>query len=109
MATRETGIEARAERPVLALAMGDPAGISSELAARILSLADLRSAAHFVVIGDRRILEEGAATAQLALDLDYRTADSFSTAPAERPVIVDHGHLEPAEGTRGDATLAGGA
>ena len=95
-------------RPVLALAMGDPAGISSELTARILSLPELRNAAHFVVIGDRRILEEGAGFANLELDLDYRAADDFSVAPTERPVFVDLGHLDPADVTRGEATLAGG-
>jgi 4-hydroxy-L-threonine phosphate dehydrogenase PdxA len=92
----------------LALAMGDPAGISSELTAKILSLPELRSAAHFIVIGDRRILDEGAAIANVALDLDYRVGNDFSTDPAEWPVFVDLGHLDPADVTRGEATLAGG-
>ncbi|GAB1582688.1 4-hydroxythreonine-4-phosphate dehydrogenase PdxA [Phyllobacterium phragmitis] len=108
MATSEPGIEMRTDRPVLALAMGDPAGISPELTARILALPELLSAAHFVVIGDRRILEEGAAIAGVALDVDYRTPDDFSADMADRPVFVDLGHLDPADVTRGEATLAGG-
>ncbi|MCX8281415.1 4-hydroxythreonine-4-phosphate dehydrogenase PdxA [Phyllobacterium sp. 0TCS1.6C] len=96
------------QRPVLALAMGDPAGISSELAARLLSLADIREIAHFVVVGDRRILEDGAKIAGVELDIDYRGEDSFSTEPAERPVFVDLGHLDPADVVVGEATLAGG-
>ncbi|CAN7669451.1 4-hydroxythreonine-4-phosphate dehydrogenase PdxA [Phyllobacterium sp. LjRoot231] len=104
----ETAAKTRANRPVLALAMGDPAGISSELTARLLSLPELRSAAHLIVIGDRRILDEGAEAAQIALDLDFRTVSDFSTGPAERPVFVDLGHLDPADVTRGEATLAGG-
>jgi 4-hydroxythreonine-4-phosphate dehydrogenase len=98
----------RTDRPVLALAMGDPAGISPELTARILSLPELRSAAHFIVIGDRRILDEGATIANVELDLDYRAANNYSTDPAERPVFVDLGHLDPADVERGEATLAGG-
>jgi 4-hydroxy-L-threonine phosphate dehydrogenase PdxA len=108
MAIGELATVTRTNRPVLALAMGDPAGISSELTARILSLPELGSAAHFVVIGDRRILEEGAAIANVGLDLDYRAANDFTTDPAERPVFVDLGHLDPADVTRGEATLAGG-
>jgi len=108
MATSERGVEIRADRPVLALAMGDPAGISPELTARVLALPDLRDAAHFVVIGDRRILEEGAGVAGVALDLDYRAPADFSTDVADRPVFVDLGHLDPADVTRGEATLAGG-
>jgi 4-hydroxy-L-threonine phosphate dehydrogenase PdxA len=96
------------DRPVLALAMGDPAGISPELTARILSLPELRSCAHLIVIGDRRILYEGAAVANVELDLVYGSANDLSTNLAERPFFVDLGHLDPADVTRGEATLAGG-
>jgi 4-hydroxythreonine-4-phosphate dehydrogenase len=46
-------------RPTIAFAMGDPAGISPELAARLLAMDDIRSAAQLVVFGDRRILDGG--------------------------------------------------
>ena len=64
---------ANATRPVIALAMGDPAGISPELTARLIALDDVRETAHLVVIGDRRILDEGAAAAGLTLDLEPAT------------------------------------
>ena len=35
-----------------------------------IAMDDIRDAAHLVVIGDRRILDEGAACAGLTLDLD---------------------------------------
>ena len=108
MAISEIGAAIGVDRPVLALAMGDPAGISSELTARILSLPELRSAAHFIVIGDRRILDEGMAIASVKLDLDYRTANDPLTGNSERHVFVALGHLDPADVTRGEATLAGG-
>lgn len=95
-------------RPVIALAMGDPAGVSPELTARLIALDDVRAAAHLVVIGDRRILDEGARAAGLTLDLETATLEDFETAGGERHVFIDLGHLDPADVQRGEATLAGG-
>jgi 4-hydroxy-L-threonine phosphate dehydrogenase PdxA len=95
-------------RPVIALAMGDPAGISPELTARLLSMDDIREAAHLIVIGDRRILDEGAACAGLTLDLASASLENFERAGTDRHVFIDLGHLDPADVQRGEATLAGG-
>jgi len=95
-------------RPVIALAMGDPAGISPELTARIIALDDVKAAAHLVVIGDRRILDEGARAAGLTLDLEPATLETFQQAGRQRHVFIDLGHLDPADVARGEATLAGG-
>jgi 4-hydroxythreonine-4-phosphate dehydrogenase len=99
---------AKSARPVIALPMGDPAGISPELTARIIALDDVKAAAHLVVIGDRRILDEGAKAAGLTLDLEPATLETFQQASGERHVFIDLGHLDPADVTRGEATLAGG-
>lgn len=96
------------QRPVIALAMGDPAGISPELTARLLSLSDIRDAAHIVAIGDRRILDEGAACAGLTLDLASASLENFEAAGTARHVFIDLGHLSPDDVERGEATLAGG-
>ncbi len=96
------------QRPVIALAMGDPAGISPELTARLLSLSDIRDAAHIVAIGDRRILDEGAACAGLTLDLASALLENFEAAGTARHVFIDLGHLSPDDVERGEATLAGG-
>ena len=95
-------------RPTIALAMGDPAGISPELAARLLGLEDLRAAAKIVVFGDRRILDEGAKIAGLALDIAIVTPGEKFDATA-RPVLIDLGNLSPAAVRRGEATPEGGA
>lgn len=97
-----------AARPIIALAMGDPAGVSPELTAKLLSLPDIRDAVHLVTIGDRRILTEGASAAGLTLDLAEATLDSFESAGSDRHVFIDLGHLDPAEVKRGEATLEGG-
>ena len=55
-------MEARANGPLptIAVAMGDPSGISPELMARILAEPDLRAAARYVVFGDKCLLDLGA-------------------------------------------------
>jgi 4-hydroxythreonine-4-phosphate dehydrogenase len=81
-------------KPTIALAMGDPAGISPELTARLVALDEARRAATIVVIGDRRVFDEGAAVAGVA------------AAPDE---FVDLKHLDPKTIRRGVASREGGA
>jgi 4-hydroxythreonine-4-phosphate dehydrogenase len=57
------------DRPTIALALGDAAGIGSELAARVLADDEIRAAARFIVVGDWRQLAQGAAQAGTAVDL----------------------------------------
>ena len=95
----------RSDRPTIALAMGDPAGISPELTARVLADKDVRAAAEFVVFGDRRILAEGEKTAGLKVDIPVSTAG----APAAGgDLFVDLQHLDPAAVKVGEATATGG-
>ena len=63
-------------RPIIALAMGDPAGISPELTARLLALDEVVSKARIVVIGDRRVLDDGARVAATKLDLISASPDA---------------------------------
>jgi hypothetical protein len=56
-------------RPTIAIAMGDPAGISAELTARLLALHDVAARARLVVIGDHRVLDDGARVATVRLEL----------------------------------------
>jgi 4-hydroxythreonine-4-phosphate dehydrogenase len=88
--------------------MGDPAGISPELTAKLLADSDVRAAARIVVFGDRRILEEGARVAGLTLDITVVSPDTACNA-ATKPVLVDLGHLAPESVKRGEATPEGGA
>ena len=93
--------------PVIAVAMGDPSGISPELAARILAEPDLRAAARYVVFGDARLLALGIADS--GVDPQVRIIRDGDALPlGERPVFVDLGNHDPADLQRGKATLAGG-
>jgi 4-hydroxythreonine-4-phosphate dehydrogenase len=94
--------------PVIAVAMGDPSGISPELTARILAESDLRHAARYVVFGDKRLLDLGSSDA--GLDPDVRVVRDGEAIPAgsDKPVFVDLANHDPAALERGKATLAGG-
>jgi len=99
---------AASTRPVIALAMGDPAGISPELTAKALALPEVRQAADFVVFGDARVLAAGARAAGVEPDVEVRRAFDHHVAAGSRPVFVDLGHLDPASVAAGKATRAGG-
>ena len=82
------------EQPVIALAMGDPCGISPELTAKVVALDEVRRAARVLVIGDRRVFGEGAKVAGIPVpDVEFQ----------------DLKHLDPATIRRGVASKEGGA
>ncbi|MEL6374312.1 MAG: 4-hydroxythreonine-4-phosphate dehydrogenase PdxA [Pseudomonadota bacterium] len=94
--------------PRIAFAMGDPAGVSPELTAKALADAQVRAAAHFIVFGDRRMLDLGARQASVALDIETIDAEAIR-ARAEGTVFVDLAHCDPATITLGEVSEAGGA
>ena len=100
--------ERRDALPVIALAMGDPAGISPELTAKVLALPELCEAARFIVVGDRRVLAQGERVAQVNLDL--KTVEAGSNLPDDerRPIFVDLRHLDPKSIKPGVAAAEGG-
>jgi 4-hydroxythreonine-4-phosphate dehydrogenase len=84
--------------------MGDPAGISPELTAKVIALPEVRAVAHLVVIGDARVLRAGAEVAGVELDV----ALNGETSP-NRPRFIDLAHLDPASIAAATATREGGA
>ncbi|MDA9436102.1 4-hydroxythreonine-4-phosphate dehydrogenase PdxA [Bradyrhizobium sp. CCBAU 51627] len=95
-------------KPLIALAMGDPAGISPELTAKLVSLDEIRVRARLVVIGDRRIFDEGAKIAGVTPELTaVEQGADFDELPDDT-LFLDLGHLDPARVERGVASLAGG-
>ena len=88
--------------------MGDPAGVSPELTARVAALHDVREAARLVVIGDKRVFDAGALIAGVQVDfVGIGRADAIP--PGAAAVFIDLAHLDPATIERGVATKAGGA
>jgi len=95
-------------RPIIAVAMGDPSGISPELTARILAEPDLRGAAHFVVFGDKRLLDLGISDSGVDPDVEVVADGAALPAFSGRPLFVDLANHDPADLQRATATLAGG-
>jgi 4-hydroxythreonine-4-phosphate dehydrogenase len=100
--------EVKMHQPIIALAMGDPAGISPELTAKIVALDEIRAKAGLIVIGDRRVFDEGARIAGVEPKMGTVSPDSKQLPSDGEAVFVNLGHLDAATVTRGIATRAGG-
>jgi 4-hydroxythreonine-4-phosphate dehydrogenase len=104
MSQAETGHD----KPRIAVAMGDPAGISPELMARVLAEPDIRSKATFIVFGDARVLAGGAKVAGVDPDVAVTKSDAALPNDHSRPILVDLANCDLNGVTVGKATLAGG-
>lgn len=93
----------------IAFVMGDPAGISNELAARLLADREMTRDCSTLVIGDPRMLELGARIAGVTVSVptigDARAASDMAGAIS----LLDLGHGDPAVIKPGEASAAGGA
>ena len=95
--------------PRICIAMGDPAGISQEVLAKLLVRADLMQRACVCVIGDRRVLADGEQIAGAKAEIAVLAPADVEQAAPGRPVFVDLQHLDPADIRRGEASAAGGS
>lgn len=88
--------------------MGDPAGISAELTARLLADAEVLSTARFIVFGDRRMLALGER--QSGRNVDIEVTSSIDTAARSgASIFVDGGHFDPTSVKLGEVSKSGGA
>ena len=74
-----------ASAPVLALTLGDPAGIGPEITAKTLAEFAGTPEHHGIAVGDRIALEK--AVEVLGLDVQVRSVDGWDTPPAGEGVI----------------------
>ncbi len=95
-------------KPLIALAMGDPAGISPELTAKLVAEGDIRARCRLLVIGDRRIFDEGVRIAGVNPELTPVEQGADLRATEGDTLFVDLRHLALAEVEPKTATLAGG-
>jgi len=80
------------KKPVIALAMGDPAGISPELTAKVVALNEVRDAARVVVVGDRRIFDDGARIAGIEIpDVEFQDLKHQNPSTIKRGVAAKAG------------------
>ena len=92
----------------MAVAIGDAAGISPELAARVLGPGGVDQG-DMIVIGDSRVLQMGAR--HCGLDIDLPVVDSDVVAGGALPdgsFLIDLGNCDPAAVPLGAASVEGG-
>jgi 4-hydroxythreonine-4-phosphate dehydrogenase len=101
-------IGTRDAKPVVALAMGDPAGISPELTAKAVGLVEVHSKARLIVAGDRRVFNEGMRIAAAKTDVKTVAPDAVVEPRDGEPIFIDLANLDPASIGRGVAAREGG-
>lgn len=83
--------------PVMAVSMGDPAGIGPELCLRLLESAEIRAQCTPVVFGQADLLKRVAGVAGLPFTGRVMSADEWGRNPApEGPTTVDGSSLDAA-------------
>ena len=78
-----------AVRPLLAITMGDPAGIGPEVVLKALAHADIYERSRPLVIGDRRILERAASWLAQSVDLDVVAEPAQGAYTPGRVTLLD--------------------
>ena len=98
------------DKPVVALTLGDPAGIGAELIARVLAKPEAMQQANIVLVGDRWLWEEGQRIAgvQVATEAVDALAAVRGRASSARPAFLGMDTVAQAEVHRSRAEAAGG-
>ncbi|MDM0077921.1 4-hydroxythreonine-4-phosphate dehydrogenase PdxA [Variovorax sp. J2P1-59] len=96
--------------PVVAVTLGDPAGIGAELIARLLARSEATALANVVLVGDRWLWDEGQRIAgtSVAVDEVQSFAEVRDRAGTARPAFLPVDSIDPALVHRGVAEAAGG-
>ena len=100
-----------AAKPVVALTLGDPAGIGAELVARLLARPETTRTANVVLVGDPWLWQDGQTIAGTALRLDpvATLAAVRDRADTSRAAFLAVDTVQPEQVRRGQAEAAGGA
>lgn len=94
-------------RPLIAVTLGDPAGIGPELIARLFAEAHLFENVHTVLIGDRWVWEEGQRVAGQFHTLP-EVADFSAARQYEEPVFMPVNSVVEGTVSYAEETAAGG-
>ncbi|WP_457278715.1 4-hydroxythreonine-4-phosphate dehydrogenase PdxA [Polaromonas sp. P5_D5] len=97
--------------PVVALTLGDAAGIGPELIARLLSQPGITAGANIVLVGDAWLWQQGQATAQQAVATQAVSslAEVRNRADSSLPAFLATDTIQPAQVQRSQAQAACGA
>ena len=92
--------------PVIALTMGDPAGIGPEVLAKALAHPHIVASCHPLILGNAPLLKQTAK--DLGLSLDVTSVSSAAEAPNNAISILDPGNLNAEDITPGRVSAAAG-
>ena len=97
-------------RPVVALTLGDPAGIGPELIARLLAMPGVHDHANVVLLGDPWLWEWGQRVAGVSVPTQAMASVSGvrSRKPADRAAFVAMDTVKPSDVQVGQVSAAGG-
>jgi 4-hydroxythreonine-4-phosphate dehydrogenase len=96
-------------RPLVALVIGDPAGISPELTARLAADREVAEAVQLLIVGDRRVFEHGARAASLSPGTVLAAETELPTLRMAGHGFLDLANFDPDTIAMGRAVKAGGA
>jgi 4-hydroxythreonine-4-phosphate dehydrogenase len=97
------------QRPLLAITIGDPAGIGPEVVLKALVHADVYERCRPLVIGDRRILERAARWLDQNVHLEVVADPSAGSYDSSRVTILDLENAPPDHCPVGEETATSGA
>jgi 4-hydroxythreonine-4-phosphate dehydrogenase len=100
---------ADANRPLLAITLGDPAGIGPEVVLKALAHTDVFNRCRPLVIGDRRILERAAGWLGQNPEIDVVLVPAQGTYESGRVTLLDLGNAPPERVPVGEESAAAGA
>src|SRR5215210_4834851 len=95
-------------RPVLAITMGDPAGIGPEVVLKALTHADVFARCRPLVIGDRRILDRAAGWLMQTPQFDVVADPAHGVYQPGRVTLLDMENAAPSQIPVGEETAAAG-
>src|SRR5688500_14727712 len=98
-----------ATRPLLAITMGDPAGIGPEIVLKALAHADVFDRCRPLVIGDRRILERAAGWLGQSPEYDVVADPEMGSYEPGRVAVLDLENAPPERIPVGEESAAAGA
>ncbi len=101
--------ESATDRPILAITMGDPAGIGPEVILKALAHDDLFARCRPLIIGDRRILERAAPWVGQSIVIEPVTRPSAGVYDSGTIPVLDLQNASPEACPVGEETGASGA
>ncbi|MDR3077639.1 MAG: 4-hydroxythreonine-4-phosphate dehydrogenase PdxA, partial [Planctomycetota bacterium] len=94
-------------KPIIGVLLGDATGIGPELIAKIIAEGYFAPRCHPIVIGDRRVLEQGMR--QAGADFSFRVISAIDKPDLASPVnLLDTGNLDPAKVKIGEISAVSG-